>query len=128
MSLHVFRDILDKQLVDKRECKMGRIDGLIGEIRAGSPVVISGLELGMTRIAERSHSGLGRWIESMSRRMGVRRTPRYVVPWSKVQSVDDRNVRLTVDTESEASNDWEWWLRKHVVARIPGGKPEDEEK
>lgn len=126
--MHVFRDILDKQMTDKFDCKMGRVDGLVGRVRDGSPPVIEGIELGMTRVAERAHTGLGRWIESASRRLGVRRTPRYVIPWSKVQSVDDREVRVTVDSEAMASGDWEWWLRKNVVAKIPGGKPDDEEK
>jgi hypothetical protein len=126
--MHVFRDILDKQMTDKFDCKMGRVDGLVGRVRDGSPPVIEGIELGMTRVAERAHTGLGRWIESASRRLGVRRTPRYVIPWSKVQSVDDREVRVTVDSEAMASGDWEWWLRKKVVAKIPGGKPDDEEK
>jgi hypothetical protein len=128
MSLHVFRDILDKQLTDKFDCKMGRVDGLVGRIRDGAPPIVDGIELGMTRLAERSHSGLGRWIESASRKLGVRRTPRYLVEWRKVQSVDDRAIRLTVDSESEASSDWEWWLRTHIVKKIPGGKPDDEEK
>jgi hypothetical protein len=126
--MHVFRDILDKQLTDKFDCKMGRVDGLVGRVRDGAPPVIEGIELGMTRIAERAHTGLGRWIESASRRIGVRRTARYVVPWSKVQSVDDREIRVTVDSEAMASSDWEWWLRKNVIARIPGSKPDDEEK
>ena len=60
--------------------------------------------------------------------MAVRRTPRYVVPWSKVQSVDDRQIRLTIDSEAAPPSDWEWWLRTRVVAKIPGGKPEDEQK
>jgi hypothetical protein len=126
--MHVFRDILDKQLTDKLDCKMGRVDGLVGRIRADRPPVIDGIEIGMTRVAERSHSGLGRWIESASRRLGVRRTPRCVIPWTKVQSVDDREIRVTVDSEAAATSDWEWWLRKNIVARIPGGKPDDEEK
>ena len=124
----VFRDLLDKQLTDKLDCRMGRVDGLVGRVREGAPPVIDGIELGLTRVAERVHSGLGRWIESASRRLGVRRTPRFVVPWSKVQSVDDREIRLTIDSEAAASSDWEWWLRKNVVGRIPGGKPGEEEK
>jgi hypothetical protein len=126
--MHVFRDILDKQVTDRFDCKMGRIDGIVGRIREGAPPIIDGIELGMTRVAERAHSGLGGWIESMSRRLAVRRTPRYVIPWSKVQSVGEDDVRVTVDSESEPSNDWEWWLRTRIVERIPGGKPEGEEK
>ena len=126
--MHVFRDILDKQLTDRHDCKMGRVDGVVGRIRDGAPPVIDGLEIGMTRVAERAHSGLGRFIEAASRRFGVRRTPRYVVPWGKVRSVDDREIRVTIDSESAPASDWEWWLRTKVVAKIPGGKPEDEEK
>ena len=126
--MHVVRDILDKQVVDRDERKMGRVDGIVGRIRENAPPVIEGLELGMTRVAERAHTGLGRMIEAASRRFGIRRTSRYVVPWSKVESVDDTQIRLTIDSESAPPSDWEWWLRKNIVDRIPGGKPDDEEK
>jgi hypothetical protein len=126
--IHVFRDLLDKQLVDERDCKMGRVDGLVGRIREDGPPVIDQLELGLTRVGERIHPRLGHWIESMSKRAGVRRTPRYLIEWNKVKSVDDREIRVTVDSESEPATDWEWWLRTNVVDRIPGGKPEEEEK
>ena len=82
----------------------------------------------MTRVGERVHSRLGRWMESASRRLAVRRTSRYLIEWSKVKSMDDHEVRLTVDSEAEASGDWEWWLRTRVIDRIPGGKPDEEEK
>jgi hypothetical protein len=128
MSMDVFRDILDKQLRDAAECKMGRVDGIVARVRQGAPPVIEGLELGMTRVAERVHRPFGRWIEAMSHRLGVRRTPRYVIPWSKVASVSNNGIRVMVDAESEASSDWEWWFRKTIVERIPGGKSDTEEK
>jgi hypothetical protein len=128
MSIHVFRDLLDKQLLDERDCKMGRIDGLVGRVRDDGPPVIEQLELGMTRVGERLSTRIGRWVEAASRRFGVRRTPRYLIAWTKVKSVDDRQVRVMVDSEREASNDWEWWLRTNVIDRIPGGKPDEEDK
>jgi hypothetical protein len=126
--MYVYRDILDKQLVDQSECKMGRVDGLVMRIRSGSPPIIESIELGMTRVGERLHRRIGRWIESASLRLGVRRTPRYLIEWSKVKSVDDHHIQVTVDNESEASSDWEWWLRTRIVDRIPGAKPDEEEK
>ena len=126
--MDVFRDILDKQLLDATECKMGRVDGIVGRVRQGAPPVIEGLELGMTRVAERIHGRFGRWVESMSRRLGVRRTPRYVIPWTKVAAVSNNEIRVMVDAESEASSDWEWWFRTKIVEHIPGGKSDTEEK
>src|ERR1043165_5052850 len=107
---------------------MGRVDGIVMTVSDDGPPVIDRLELGMTRVGERMHSRIGRWIESASRRLGVRRTPRYQIEWRKVKSVDDHEIRVTVDSEAEPSNDWEWWLRTKVIDKTPGGKPDDEEK
>ena len=128
MTIHVFRDILDKQIVDKHDCKMGRVDGIVARVRPGSPPVIEAVEMGMSVVAHRIHPALGRWSESMSLRFGVRTAPRYRVEWARVKSVDDQEIRLMVDAESTPAYEWEWWLRSHIVQKIPGGKPDDEEK
>ena len=39
----VIRDILDKQLVDREQQKMGKADGIIIELRAGKPPRLASL-------------------------------------------------------------------------------------
>jgi hypothetical protein len=128
MKLHLFRDILDKQLVDQAECRMGRVDGLIGRVRSDGPPVIECMEVGMATLVRRLHPRLGDWAVALSKRLGVRATPHYRIEWSRVKSVDSHQIQVMVDTEREPSNDWEWWLRTHVVDKIPGGKPERDQK
>lgn len=126
--MHAFRDILDKQVVDKADCKVGRVDGLVGRIRDDGPPVIECLELGTATVARRLHPRLGRWAARLSARLGVRTTPHYRIEWARVKSVDDHQIRVMVDAEQTPAYEWEWWLRTHVIGKIPGAKPEDEAK
>src|ERR1051325_11639479 len=51
---HVVRDILDKQLVDRRQRRIGKVDGLVLEAREGEPLRLAFIEVGaMTRSEER---------------------------------------------------------------------------
>jgi hypothetical protein len=127
MAMHRFdliRDILDKQLVDGNGTEMGRIDGIIIEVRDGAPPRVDHFELGFTVLAERMHARLERWFRA-ARRWSVRRTTRQIVPWSAVEEVTQHHVKLDLDAEKTPAFDWERWLRKHIVHRLPGGKPEE---
>ena len=50
LTMDLARDILDKQVVDRHETKMGKVDGLVAELREGAP----------PRIAS-SRSAASRW-------------------------------------------------------------------
>ncbi|PYQ31315.1 MAG: hypothetical protein DMF56_05300 [Acidobacteria bacterium] len=120
MALHQFdliRDILDKQLVDKDEKQMGRIDGVVIELRDGQPPRVDHFELGFTVLAKRVYPRAAAW---------TRRGARQHVPWDEVHEVTQHHVKLDVDAEKTPAFDWERWLRKHIVSKLPGGKEKDE--
>ena len=51
--MELIRDILDKQLVDRRETKVGKVDGLVVELREGEPPRIVFIEIGRASCRER---------------------------------------------------------------------------
>lgn len=118
--LDLARDVLDKQVTDRDETKMGRVDGLVLELREGQPPRIEAIEMGFVVLARRLHPRLEKWLERLRRRFSVRRTARYRVPWSKVKDVDSFCVQLDVVAQDTPAFDWERWLRDHIVARVPG--------
>lgn len=127
MSMRHFdliRDVLDKQLVDAEEEQMGRVDGIVIEVRDGEPPRVDHFELGFTVLADRLHSGLGKWLEER-RHKKVRRTTRQIVPWKAVSQVTQHHVQLDVEAEKTPAFDWERWLRKNIVNKLPGGKEEE---
>jgi hypothetical protein len=118
----LIRDILDKQLVDQNEEQMGRIDGVVIEVREGQPPRVDHFEAGFAVLAERLH--VASWLDAL-RRWSVRRTARQHIPWDKVREVTQHYVMLDVEAEKTPAFDWERWLRKHIVSKLPGGKEKD---
>jgi hypothetical protein len=48
------------------------------------------------------------------------------IPWSRVETVG-MDVKLDCEARETGALDWEIWLARHVIERIPGGGSEEEE-
>jgi sporulation protein YlmC with PRC-barrel domain len=118
--LDLARDVLDKQVVDQDETKMGRVDGLVLELRGDQPPRIDSIEMGFVVLARRVHPRMERWLEALRRRFSVSKTARYRVPWSKVKEIHRYHIQLDVKALETPTFDWERWLRDHIVAKVPG--------
>ena len=118
--LDLVRDVLDTQVVDREETKMGRVDGLVLELREGQPPRVESIEMGFVVLAQRLHPRLEDWFLRLRRRFSVRRTACYSVPWSKVKDVTPFCVKLDVEAAGTPAFDWERWLRDHVIVHFPG--------
>ena len=116
------RDILDKQIVDQDKTKMGRVDGVILELRGDGPPRVDSIEMGFVVLARRVHPRVERWVEALRRRFSVRKTARYRIPWLKVKDVTPHHLQIEVKALETPAFDWERWLRNHVVAKVPGEK------
>jgi sporulation protein YlmC with PRC-barrel domain len=120
--LELVRDVLDKQVVDREGTPMGRVDGVLLELRDGEPPRVAALEMGFLTLARRLHPRVEGWLEALRKRWSVRRTARWRVEWEKVIDVTAHHLQLDVDDEETPAFDWERWLRFHVVAKVPGEK------
>jgi len=127
-GLELARDILDQQVVDREETKMGRVDGLVLELREGQPPRVDHLEMGGVVLARRLSPRLERWVDGWRRRFGVRKVARYKVPWSAVLELNSYHLKLDVAALDTPNFDWERWLRDHVIEHIPRPLKGKEEK
>ena len=118
--LDLVHDVLDTQVVDREETKMGRVDGLVLELRDGQPPRVLAIEMGFVVLARRLHPRLGDWFLRLRRRVTVRKKPCYSVPWSQVKEVNPFCIQLNVEAAGTPAFDWECWLRDHVIAHFPG--------
>jgi hypothetical protein len=117
--MKLIRDCLDKQLVDKHGKPMGRVDGLIFEWSPGQQPRVTEVEIGAVAQWRRVHPRLGDLADHIRRRIGVVKADPCLIPWKKSVS---SAIEVVTDMEAEKSGalDWEIWLRKKIVMKIPG--------
>ncbi len=120
--MDVIRDVLDHLLVDRNQKKMGRVDGIVVELRDGQPPRLAYIEVGMPTLARRLHPRLEPWVAALERKWGARLGESFRIPWSQIRDLGIGGVDVGVDLEAEATPvfAWEKWLREHVIGRIPG--------
>ena len=109
--MDLIRDVLDNQIVDRNQRRLGKIDGIIVEFRDGKPPLLVAVETGWVTKARRIHERLGRWLW----RRGSRP---YRIPWTKIRDVGT-DVEFAIDAQETPLLRTENRLRK-VLTRIPG--------
>ena len=118
--MELVRDILDKQVVDRHETKMGKVDGIVAELREGAPPRIAFIEIGSVALARRLGPRLGRLVSRLSARLGgeAHREP-YRIEWHRLRDIGV-DIELDLEVHETTIFDWQDWLRDHVVGKIPG--------
>ena len=111
-------DCLDKQLEDRNKRRMGRVDGIILEIEPDRPPRVAYIEVGVKTLMDRISSRLGTLTARLLNRLDISSDP-YRIPWGKLH-VGLNKVVADVEAEKTPALEWELWLRKKVIGRIPG--------
>jgi len=116
--MNLVRDCLDKQIDDRNKRRMGRVDGIVLEVEPGRPPRVAYVELGVKTLMMRLSSRLGNAIGHFMDSRRIESAP-YRIPWGKIK-VGLNEVRADVEAEQTPALEWELWLRKKVIGRIPG--------
>lgn len=116
--MELFRDCLDKRVDDRAKRRMGRVDGIVLEIEPGRPPRVAYIELGVKTLMDRLSRRLGNAISKLMKSRHIEFAP-YRIPWGKIR-VGLNEVRADVEAEQTPALEWELWLRKKVIGRIPG--------
>ena len=124
--MDLVRDVLDKRLVDREDCEMGRVDGLVMELGEHSQPRITHIEIGGKTLWTRLHPGIAKLAATLARRWGPKRAAPVRIPWLHVVTVG-KEIKLDVEARETGAIDWEIWIARHIIERIPGGGHEEEE-
>ncbi len=115
------RDLLDAQLVDAHSRMLGRVDGIVLEVAEGRPPRVIAMEVGALTLARRISPRVGRW----ARALALRLVP---VPWRPVRvplsAIRDMGTDIEIEIDDATRRRLlrlETWLKRHLVARLPGG-------
>src|SRR5436305_13114743 len=85
--MDLVRDVLDKQLVDAKQRRLGKVDGLVLALAPGEPPTVAAIELGPRVLARRLSPRVGRWTVAIAPRLGVPHDDPYRIPGPKVRAV-----------------------------------------
>jgi sporulation protein YlmC with PRC-barrel domain len=117
--MDLVRDVLDKRVVDRHGREMGRVDGIVLEVRDGAPPRVAALEIGPAVLARRLHPFFGRCVEALEYVFGVHEGRPLRVPFGDVLDVHD-SVKVDRAFGETAAATVEQRLRRWISA-IPGG-------
>jgi hypothetical protein len=117
--MDLVRDCLDKQLVDHVGKPIGRVDGIVITIDGDDQPRVSAVEVGSVALARRVHEAAGRWMERVAARWGKMQPNPYRLAWSGIEEHHGK-YRADVAAGSVPTLEWERWLAKRVLTRIPG--------
>lgn len=118
--MKLLRDLLDKQVVDREQIKIGKVDGLVAELRPGKPPRIIAIELGSITLARRLGAGPGRWMARLAVKLGGKQHGEpHRIAWHKVKDIGI-DIEFDIDVRETSIFAWQDWLRDHVIERIPG--------
>ncbi len=120
--IRLVHDLLDKQLVAAKDhTPMGMADDLLIELRDGQRPIVKAIETGLPALGWQIHPRIGRSIQAIGRRIGVRRGRVYRIPWRRIKKLGIE-IELDLDADRSTATAWERWLRDRVLAHIPGGR------
>jgi sporulation protein YlmC with PRC-barrel domain len=124
--MKVVHDILDKELIDLNDEPVGRVDGLVLHVGESAQPRITHIAVGGTALWERVHPVFGRLSRRLSRMWGPKRTEQVRIPWSQVKTVG-RDIKLEVEGKETGAIDWEIWISRNIIKRIPGSGSDEED-
>jgi len=118
--MQLARDLLDNQVLDREDKKMGKVDDVVLVVRRGKPPRVAAIELGVSTLLNRIYEGLGRISAEPPVRIDIVRIQKAGI-----------NVQADVYADRTHVYAWERWIRRVFIGYIPGhgsGGPEEEKK
>ena len=114
--VHLVREVLDKQLLDRERRRFGKVDGIVIAVQDGARPRVTALETGAAVQLARLSTRLMRWARPLARRTDTTRIP--------IQAVVEIGKEVAVDIDARRTPAWriERWLADRVFARVPGGR------
>jgi hypothetical protein len=118
-EIRLTHDLLDKELIDRDGETIGRVDGIVLELRPHGRPVVAYVECGATILARRLGARLARWVAAFERRVTGRDPATTRIAVERITAVEI-DLCVSIDADETPALEFEHWLAKHIVSRIPG--------
>jgi hypothetical protein len=120
-QIHLVRDVLDHQMIDREDDPMGRIDGIVIAVEDGQQPRVVELQGGIVVLGERLGEKMGRWVRGAAMKWGLVRGEKTRVKWSDVRWIFSE-VKVDVDGDQTPAMEWEHFLGEKIIAKLPRSK------
>lgn len=119
--LPLVRDVLDKQIYDVNELRVGKVDSVVLLPRHGRPLRVLAIESDLPTAWRRLSRRVGDWLDRLQQWVapGIAGPTRILFEHVVKTGID---VNVDIDAKKTNAFAWETWLKKTVVERLPGGK------
>ena len=119
--LPLVRDVLDKQIYDANNEKVGKVDGIVLQLRKDRAPRVLALESDMPTAWRRVSRRVGDAIERFQRWVdpGLAAPTRIRVEHLLRAGID---VQVDIDATKTTAFVWDTWLCEHIVGKLPGGR------
>jgi len=118
--VHIVRDLLDKQIVDRNGREMGRVDRIVMAAVAGSQPTVIAIEVGASALGTRLGRAFGRWIAGILHGFGVDTGQPVRIHVSQILDAADKVKVDLAFGETPAANVERSLAR--LVSRLPGAR------
>ena len=116
--MNLVGDVLDQPVIDRNGHPMGRVDGIVLELRDGGPPHILSLAIGPRVLGQRLHPAIGRWVAAIEDGLGLSRG-RPVELSASGMKIANNDVRVDVAIGDTSAAIVEQRLRRWI-RRLPG--------
>jgi sporulation protein YlmC with PRC-barrel domain len=116
--MDLVRDVLDKRVVDRHGRDMGRVDGIVLQVRGNAPPRVTAIEIGPAVLAFRVRPIFGRWVAALEHAFGVHEGRPVRVPLAEILDIAD-HVKVDRAFGETAAATIETRLRRWIGV-IPG--------
>jgi hypothetical protein len=119
--LPLVRDVLDKQIYDANNIKVGKVDGIVLLARKGRPPRVLAIESDMPTAWRRVSTHVGDWVERLQLWLApeLAGATRIIFEHVVRSGID---VEVDIDAKKTNAFVWETWLKHGFVEKLPGGK------
>jgi hypothetical protein len=123
--LLLVRDVLDKQIYDVHDVRVGKIDGIVLVPRQGRPPKVTAIETSMSAAWRRVWPRLGEWVERFQHWLAPQLEPHTRIRFEHVVHTGI-DVNVDIDGNRTDAYVWEDWIKKTFIEKLPGGKASGE--
>lgn len=117
--MHLTRDVMDKQVVDRDDHKIGKVDDVVFELSEGNYLLVRGILIGHGALARNLGKRAARftsWVRAFL--LGSPMDTPMEIGWDRVMTIDVV-VRVDVDREEDGLMETQKTIWERWISRIP---------